>query len=315
MTAMEQKPLDSLRVLSLQDSVTVLPIMYEDMKQALSEKDPDHTLGDVLQEKHKDVVSGALKGVVIYDNDQPVAMGWLEILGAYYGSVLLHAIQPGYESAVATAMTQTGLLDVYLFELMALVPSDVYGQTLTELGMSCSHRTRMGLWLSEKSGVYFEDPDITFEPLTEDKIHVSSEISLAAHEVSKDQLLSRDLSIPENRVNLERKVVTGKFGKTIQEATLIMSFMNEPIGFITMVEIACWGRTDVPWIFDISLLPAYHGKGFGKRLIQKAMHELAQLDYELMGLSVTNSNTSAIALYENQGFFKADEFVEYAFPF
>ena len=34
-----------------------------------------------------------------------------------------------------------------------------------------------------------------------------------------------------------------------------------------------------------------------------------------MGLSVTDTNTSAIALYESQGFFNAEPFVEYAFPF
>ena len=198
---------------------------------------------------------------------------------------------------------------------MTFVPSPVYDQTLKRLGLESCPRTRMGLWLSDWRSGYFEDPDITFEPLTEDKIHISAEMSIAAHAVSKDQVLSRDLSIPENRLNLERKVVTSSFGKTVQEATLLMSFMGKHAGFITMVEISCWGQEKVPWIFDISVLPEYHGRGLGKRLIQKAIHEVSNLGYSLMGLSVTDSNTNAVSLYESQGFFNAEPFVEYAFPF
>ena len=255
-----QIPLDRLKVQSLKSSEAVLPIFYEDMKSVLNHSDGDHNLDSVLQIKHKEIQEEKVKGVVLYDQGQPKAFAWFEVLGAYYGSVLAHSLESGYERALMSALVKTGLLDIYLFEMMTFVPSDMYGDTLLSLGMQATHRSRMGLWLQDWRGAYFEDPDITFEPLTEERIKLSTKISIAAHKVSKDQLLSRDLSIPKNRINLERKVVTSQFGKTVQEATLLMSFMGKHVGFITMVEINCWGKTNVPWIFDISILPEYHGK-------------------------------------------------------
>jgi GNAT superfamily N-acetyltransferase len=56
------------------------------------------------------------------------------------------------------------------------------------------------------------------------------------------------------------------------------------------------------WIMDISVAPAYRGKGLGKALILSAINAAKADDYPRIGLIVTIGNNSAQSLYRTLGF-------------
>jgi ribosomal protein S18 acetylase RimI-like enzyme len=55
-------------------------------------------------------------------------------------------------------------------------------------------------------------------------------------------------------------------------------------------------------IGQISILPAYQGKGLGRRMIGQAIGELERRGYETISLAVTDANASAYHLYSSCGF-------------
>ncbi len=55
-------------------------------------------------------------------------------------------------------------------------------------------------------------------------------------------------------------------------------------------------------IGQISILPAYQGRGLGRRMISMAIAELEQRGYETISLAVTGANASAYHLYQSCGF-------------
>lgn len=61
-------------------------------------------------------------------------------------------------------------------------------------------------------------------------------------------------------------------------------------------------------IGQISILPAYQGKGLGRRMINMAVSELEQGRYETISLAVTDANLSAYHLYQSCGFRTIHEF-------
>ncbi|HEX5732237.1 MAG TPA: GNAT family N-acetyltransferase [Blastocatellia bacterium] len=61
-------------------------------------------------------------------------------------------------------------------------------------------------------------------------------------------------------------------------------------------------------IGQISILPTYHGRGIGRRMIDMVMSELHEQGYETVSLAVTAANASALHLYESCGFRTIHEF-------
>ncbi len=61
-------------------------------------------------------------------------------------------------------------------------------------------------------------------------------------------------------------------------------------------------------IGQISILPAYQGRGLGRAMIEMVIIELAEQGYETASLAVTAANTSALHLYETCGFRTIHEF-------
>jgi ribosomal protein S18 acetylase RimI-like enzyme len=55
-------------------------------------------------------------------------------------------------------------------------------------------------------------------------------------------------------------------------------------------------------IGQISVHPAYQGRGLGRRMIARALGEYARRGIDLVSLAVTTANTSALHLYESCGF-------------
>jgi ribosomal protein S18 acetylase RimI-like enzyme len=61
-------------------------------------------------------------------------------------------------------------------------------------------------------------------------------------------------------------------------------------------------------IGQISILPAYQGRGLGRKMISMVMSELERQGYETISLAVTAANASARHLYETCGFRTVHEF-------
>jgi len=59
----------------------------------------------------------------------------------------------------------------------------------------------------------------------------------------------------------------------------------------------------VSYIEMLSVIPAYHGKGIGKMLVQKCVLRAAELGYERIDLFTWAGNTKAVPLYKKCGFF------------
>ena len=169
----------------------------------------------------------------------------------------------------------------------------------------------MAIYIDETFSFPDEKPFIFFEEAGSEHVDISSKISFDAHKVSKDYEHYVELSELDKRQALEKRLYTGSYGKVIRPATLLMYYEDTPIGACSVVSTSCWGMEDVPWVFDLSLDPKYHGQGLGKHLMQQVLAILANAGYTITGLAVTTSNKSAIGLYEKLGFFKVDEFSEF----
>lgn len=73
---------------------------------------------------------------------------------------------------------------------------------------------------------------------------------------------------------------------------------NEIIGFA-----GCWISFEEAQVTNIALLPAYRGRGIGRRLMEKMMRAAAARGAERMTLEVRPSNAAALHLYERLEFF------------
>ena len=61
-------------------------------------------------------------------------------------------------------------------------------------------------------------------------------------------------------------------------------------------------REDVGHVTQICVAPEYRGRGMGKALMRECARNLARRGFQLLTLTVTASNRSAVALYEQLGF-------------
>lgn len=57
-----------------------------------------------------------------------------------------------------------------------------------------------------------------------------------------------------------------------------------------------------PWIFDLSVVPEFRGKGIAQQLHKAAEEHLKRQGHDSMGLQVMAHNTTATALYEKLGY-------------
>ncbi len=68
---------------------------------------------------------------------------------------------------------------------------------------------------------------------------------------------------------------------------------------------------DTAHLGQISVLPAYQGRGIGRRLIQSAKVELCTRGFVYASLAVTATNSRAVSLYESCGFSTIHSFPVY----
>ena len=175
-------------------------------------------------------------------------------------------------------------------------------------------RQRMYLWLSDYNTSSDIEHPFTFESYTSNDYEWGTKLSVEAHNISKDYIHYEEMKNASNRLRLENRVLSGIYGDILQSASLKILFNKKPVGYCLVVNVACWGFKKVPWIFDISIDPAFHGQGLGKALIHQVIKQINNENYEIMGLAVTLTNANAIQLYQKIGFQRLDVFYEFIKP-
>jgi ribosomal-protein-alanine N-acetyltransferase len=56
------------------------------------------------------------------------------------------------------------------------------------------------------------------------------------------------------------------------------------------------------WVYNISVIDAYQGRGLGRRLLEHAERLAREAGYPVLGLMVSHHNERARRLYEAYGF-------------
>src|SRR5215831_4781236 len=98
-------------------------------------------------------------------------------------------------------------------------------------------------------------------------------------------------------------------GRFLPEASRVAA--SNVSGNQVAVLIASRMSPDTAHLGQISVLPAYQGRGIGRRLIQSAIAELSTRGFTGATLAVTATNSRAVSLYESCGFSTVHSFPVY----
>lgn len=295
----------------LKASLNFLDIVFQDVQAIWLKRGGPANIIEILNNKKKEISEDKLKGVMIFDHDLPVGFAWVELMNPKYGNMVMHTLAEVFQEPLADYMASSGMMDGAVLELIQFVTNTIYFDTFRRLGLYENKRQRMAKYLNEPIEKPEPRPDTELVLQTETHIPISSAISYRAHQVSRDYEQYCDLTDPEKRLGLEEAVFNGKYGPVIRPASVMLYYLDKPVGACTVVEITCWGYPKVPWVFDVTVEPEFIGKGYGEYLMLNSMYELIQLQYPIMGLAVTVTNTRAIKLYERLGFFVVEYFSEF----
>ena len=247
----------------------------------------------------------------MYDNDHVVGITWYELTTKSYGNVSMHVIDNKYSQAMSSFLYNQELFDKRMIEVVAMEETSMFRDEFYKKKLIANIRQRMSLWLSKDRLFTEEEHPFTFKEYRQDDLEWAAKLSLASHKVSKDYKMYDEMNILERRIDLEQRVWDKWYGNMIHPASIVVYHNNQPVGYCLVIDVKCWGYEHVPWVFDICIDPAFQGQGIGKALSFRYLNILSEMDYPLMGLAVTLSNTYAISLYENCGFQKVDTFYEF----
>ena len=130
-------------------------------------------------------------------------------------------------------------------------------------------------------------PNVSFHQLKSksDLIH-SGEISYQAHKHRQHIECYDAYNSAEKRTQFATDLRSGKHGKGIDEASLLMSYDGQAVGVIDVVEVP-YKDEKIGWIMDISVLPEFQGIGLGQQLIKQSLSNAYYAGYSKIGLGVT----------------------------
>lgn len=272
------------------------------------------TIRTQLEKRKPDIHEGNLPGLMAFEKEKPVGMGWVDLPHRPYGSVLLYAARPEHRGPLAGAFADQGLLDETIIELTQFHPGEEYRQAFLRRGLVEKQRQKMGLGLEAFPDLPDLPPKVTLEPLSIEHAVIVGRISYAAHQVSKDLDGYPDFSSPEQRARLECEIFGGLFGEVIGPASLLVRLEGRPVGACLVVGLAGWGFPRVAWVLDMTIDPKYQGQGLGKQMLMHSLKGAAEDGVPVAGLAVTCDNTAARRLYEKMGFQALEQFYEYVGP-
>jgi ribosomal protein S18 acetylase RimI-like enzyme len=252
--------------------------------------------------------------IIGYRDDHPVCMAIIEKSTASYGNFICHALREDDIEAIEAltdAATQHPLCSGSFMELIQYYPNNPFRKIFLEKNIQELPRQRLVRYLDTPVSYPRWRSDISFRPVDSDVFDIVGEISAAGHKQSQDYPGYADLENPKNRTDLEAAVFGELYGPVLRPATLLLLVSGKPVGYICYVGIACWGEPQIPWIFDISVHPDYHGQGYGKHLLRYTLAVLQDMKYPMVGLSVTSTNTTAMNLYKDLNFLEVEHFSEF----
>jgi ribosomal protein S18 acetylase RimI-like enzyme len=83
-------------------------------------------------------------------------------------------------------------------------------------------------------------------------------------------------------------------------ALLVAEIEGEVVGLVWVGPAP--GQTLGWWIYDIEVVPAQRGRGYGRALLEAAEREVQRRGGDSMGLNVFGGNDAARRLYETSGY-------------
>ncbi|NKZ07090.1 GNAT family N-acetyltransferase [Actinomadura latina] len=91
--------------------------------------------------------------------------------------------------------------------------------------------------------------------------------------------------------------MNGEYGTFLRDASFVADHEDRPVSaaLVTLYK-------DTPLLAFLFTAPSHAGQGFGRALIQAAMHALAAQGHDTLSLAVTRRNRRARRLYDHLGF-------------
>ncbi len=303
-----------IELFPLEHHLDALTPFWESIAAYYVLKECDFNYIPTLQERARESTTDKVRGLIAYSNRQPVALGWVERTTSCSGNVMVHTLHPEFHSIMPTELVKRGFLDGIFCELFQFEDTSAYRDAFIAAGAHENRRQRMGVYLSNVTPTGLTIPGVSFEPVTLDDAPEVAKLSAAAHRISGDYVGYAALEDDQGRLELEQRIFSGFYGPIAVDSAIKLIYQGQMVGICSAIEIACWGHDKVPWVFDICIHPEFMGRGFGRVLMEELLRRFKQ-HYEVCGLAVTLSNTSAVALYEKLGFIVTDPFFEYVvFP-
>ncbi len=197
-------------------------------------------------------------------------------------------------------------IEVIIRRAQELLPSSVSGIELTvhdSYALLDKIAHRLGFTL------YYETFEMVVKGLGKMKSGLPDEFELSSE--SDDQELyavltqsfqdNVDTSIPDF------KVWKANRRRAIDSTTYLAKKDGGILGFLNMISPG----NETPEIRTVGVLPEARGKGLGKRLILRALADLASHGFQECALTVAVQNRNALDLYRNLGFREVDHFNVY----
>lgn len=251
------------------------------------------------------------KYLIIYHELQPVGFCFFEKISAFYGALTFFVVQKKWCNLICKVSVEYKYFDDFLMEIICYEYEKNYRKNFKQYGLIENFRQRMRLALYEDE--YFSEMPTPYftKPLCKQDLYISSKLSFLAHQVSRDYYMYPGMNDLDNRLQLEQFAFDGLYGTLNQDASFFICKQDRILGYCLVVNVDCWGERQVPWIFDISVLPEYQGQGIGRLILHQLINTCVMQKKTQLGLAVTISNKNAIHLYESVGFQFLSTFYEY----
>lgn len=305
----------SLSFYPLASFIERLDVLFDDMDRAWKALGRPGSIRPHLESKREAIRRGQLCGLLGMEGGRPMAISWVDLPHGNYGTVLFHTLREQDQASVAEACVRAKLLDGRVVELAQFHPGEGYRKGLRKMGLQEHFRQKMALGLDQP--LPSEPPllpEANFEPLQAEHAEIISEISCAAHALSRDLEGYPDFATPPRRAALERAIFSGLFGQVLGRASLLLRYAGEPVGACLVVGLSGWGYERVAWVLDMTVRPDFHGKGLGRAMLIRSLRGMVEESVPIAGLAVTQTNRHAVRLYEKTGFKTVEQFYEYIWP-
>jgi len=193
-----------------------------------------------------------------------------------------------------------------------LLPESPDIVAVTDAGFECHWRRRMSLELNTWSEPLRSPAGYRLAPWNIRELDAAAEIVHAANRDTLDARLyasffgSKSLDCRHGLLS----ILAGKYGSIHPRATLCAFKGTELVGLNLIISNSATQAS----IIEISVAPAHQQRGLGRALMIGSLRALKDDNCERAELAVTESNFSAIRLYESLGFNEVGQFAVCVLP-